>query len=55
MWDDDMSPDDAAVEPIRQKIEAMAYILWKKDTDLPKEIEDIISEILQDIKELANL
>lgn len=50
MWDDDMTPEDARVEPIRAKIEAMAYLLWKGQSDLPAEIEETIAEIMEDIK-----
>lgn len=54
MWDDDMTPEDALVEPIRAKIEAMAYLLWKQGGDLPKEAEAAINEAMEDIKRLIS-
>lgn len=53
MWDDDMTPEDALVEPIRAKIASIAYVLWNRQDDLPREVEDEIAEVMQDIKELV--
>lgn len=51
MWDDDMTPEDARVEPIRAKIEAVMYQLWTGDGDLPPDVEEALAEIMGDIKE----
>lgn len=47
--DDD---EDTELAPLRDKITAMAYILWKEQSDLPQEIEDIIDDIISDVRRL---
>jgi len=37
---------------IRQEIESLAYILWKKDSDLPEDIQDAIDDIMEKIKDI---
>lgn len=52
MWNDDMTPEEALVEPIRAKIEALAYLLWKGEGDLPADAQEAMDEIMQDIADL---
>ncbi len=37
---------------IRQEIESLAYILWKKDEDLSDEIQELIDGIMEKIKDI---
>tara|TARA_B100000902_G_C26422178_1_gene487368 strand:+ start:300 stop:464 length:165 start_codon:yes stop_codon:yes gene_type:complete len=37
---------------IRQEIESLAYILWKKDEDLSDEIQEVIDGIMEKIKDI---
>ena len=39
------------LEPIRNEITALAYLIWTKEEDLPKDIEDSIDDIMELIKE----
>ncbi len=39
------------LEVIRNEITALAYLIWTKDEDLPKDIEDSIDDIMEMIKD----
>jgi hypothetical protein len=39
------------LEPIRNEITALAYLIWTKKEDLPKDIEDSIDDIMELIKD----
>ena len=39
------------LEVIRNEITALAYLIWTKNEDLPKDIEDSIDDIMEMIKD----
>ena len=42
------------LEPIRNELVALAYLVWDKDEDIPEDIQEAIDDIMEQISDLID-